>query len=355
MSAFSHQPLMDLAFISNWNGKFSGIEMNACFSNGVQNFNNLQVFPSSDELKKWGFSSGDCNQFNGGFESHFTGEVGENVETQMKIGAIAECESPTDAESDKVMQETSSDQNSIEKKRRKSNGYSVNSSHSKENIGGKGKRSKSNREERKPRSEQSNDKSSKEGGDDPTKSYIHVRARRGQATDSHSLAERVRREKISERMKLLQGLVPGCDKQVTGKALMLDEIINYVQSLQKQVEFLSMKLASVNPMFYNIDMEMEVCMEKPEKLQSLNAPLPSLQASCHTQPTIDYEAITASFANTTAFPTTTNYSLFNNSGSILLHDQRPTAFSEDNGNRGWSVEHQSQRFDHGGFNQMGSF
>ncbi|XP_076923175.1 transcription factor bHLH49-like [Bidens hawaiensis] len=76
--------------------------------------------------------------------------------------------------------------------------------------------------------------------------YIHVRARRGQATDSHSLAERVRREKISERMKYLQDLVPGCNK-ITGKAGMLDEIINYVQSLQKQVEFLSMKLATINP------------------------------------------------------------------------------------------------------------
>ncbi|KAJ4963921.1 hypothetical protein NE237_023860 [Protea cynaroides] len=76
--------------------------------------------------------------------------------------------------------------------------------------------------------------------------YIHVRARRGQATDSHSLAERVRREKISDRMKYLQDLVPGCNK-ITGKAGMLDEIINYVQSLQRQVEFLSMKLATVNP------------------------------------------------------------------------------------------------------------
>ncbi|GFY89702.1 cryptochrome-interacting basic-helix-loop-helix 1 [Actinidia rufa] len=67
--------------------------------------------------------------------------------------------------------------------------------------------------------------------------YIHVRARRGQATDSHSLAERVckEREKISERMKYLQDLVPGCNK-ITGKAGMLDEIINYVQSLQRQVE-----------------------------------------------------------------------------------------------------------------------
>ncbi|XP_061984898.1 transcription factor BHLH089-like isoform X2 [Populus nigra] len=79
----------------------------------------------------------------------------------------------------------------------------------------------------------------------PKQDYIHVRARRGQATDSHSLAERARREKISERMKILQDIVPGCNK-VTGKALVLDEIINYIQSLQRQVEFLSMKLEAVN-------------------------------------------------------------------------------------------------------------
>ncbi|KAL5544297.1 hypothetical protein UlMin_008081, partial [Ulmus minor] len=79
----------------------------------------------------------------------------------------------------------------------------------------------------------------------PKQDYIHVRARRGQATDSHSLAERARREKISERMKILQDLVPGCNK-VIGKAVVLDEIINYIQSLQRQVEFLSMKLETVN-------------------------------------------------------------------------------------------------------------
>ena len=107
------------------------------------------------------------------------------------------------------------------------------------------------------------DDSKRDNKDDakPTKDYIHVRARRGQATDSHSLAERVlnicflllilcrcfssnltmfdyyqaRREKISERMTMLQDLVPGCNR-ITGKAVMLDEIINYVQSLQRQVE-----------------------------------------------------------------------------------------------------------------------
>ncbi|KAH8516333.1 hypothetical protein Peur_047614 [Populus x canadensis] len=85
-----------------------------------------------------------------------------------------------------------------------------------------------------------------QSGEVPKENYFHVRARRGQATNSHSLAERVRREKISERMRMLQELVPGCNK-ITGKAVMLDEIINYVQSLQQQVEFLSMKLATVNP------------------------------------------------------------------------------------------------------------
>nr|QOJ43678.1 bHLH transcription factor [Dracaena cambodiana] len=96
--------------------------------------------------------------------------------------------------------------------------------------------------------------------------YIHVRARRGQATDSHSLAERVRRERISERMRYLQGLVPGCDK-ITGKAGMLDEIINYVQSLQRQVEFLSMKLAAVNP---RLDFNMESLFTKEMNLPCIS-------------------------------------------------------------------------------------
>ncbi|KAM0864520.1 hypothetical protein ACQ4PT_043861 [Festuca glaucescens] len=89
-------------------------------------------------------------------------------------------------------------------------------------------------------------RSKQAAADEPPRDYVHVRARRGQATDSHSLAERVRREKITIKMKFLQDLVPGCNK-VIGKALMLDEIINYVQSLQQQVEFLSMKLSTVNP------------------------------------------------------------------------------------------------------------
>ncbi|KAH0462162.1 hypothetical protein IEQ34_009737 [Dendrobium chrysotoxum] len=105
---------------------------------------------------------------------------------------------------------------------------------------------------------------------EPPKDYIHVRARRGQATDSHSLAERVRREKISQRMKLLQDLVPGCNK-ITGKALMLDEIINYVQSLQRQVEFLSMKLATLNP---RLDCNLANVVSKEPSMGQTNTSLP---------------------------------------------------------------------------------
>ncbi|XVF12304.1 hypothetical protein REPUB_Repub08aG0104500 [Reevesia pubescens] len=118
------------------------------------------------------------------------------------------------------------------------------------NNSGRGKRSKSNeKEEEKP------------------KEVVHVRARRGQATDSHSLAERVRRGKINERLKCLQDIVPGCYKTM-GMAVMLDEIINYVQSLQNQVEFLSMKLTAASTYYdFNSEsdaMEREKAQEKKE-------------------------------------------------------------------------------------------
>ncbi|KAK6133703.1 hypothetical protein DH2020_032613 [Rehmannia glutinosa] len=119
---------------------------------------------------------------------------------------------------------------------------SNNNNHDKSNVpnGGDGKRMKVvGSDENKVEDEENSGKEAEKPAkpaEPPKQDYIHVRARRGQATDSHSLAERARREKISERMKILQDLVPGCNK-VIGKALVLDEIINYIQSLQRQVEF----------------------------------------------------------------------------------------------------------------------
>ncbi|PIA33285.1 hypothetical protein AQUCO_04100009v1 [Aquilegia coerulea] len=115
-----------------------------------------------------------------------------------------------------------------------------------------------------------NSKRGKKGKDnekqvEKPKEVIHVRARRGQATDSHSLAERVRREKINEKLRCLQDLVPGCYKTM-GMAVMLDEIIQYVQSLQNQVEFLSMKLTAASS-FYDFNSEMDVT----QTMQGTNA------------------------------------------------------------------------------------
>ncbi|XP_074320859.1 transcription factor UNE12-like [Silene latifolia] len=72
----------------------------------------------------------------------------------------------------------------------------------------------------------------------PPTSRPRMRARRGQATDPHSIAERLRRERIAERMRGLQELVPSCNK--TDRAAMLDEIVNYVKFLRLQVKVLSM-------------------------------------------------------------------------------------------------------------------
>ncbi|KAL8548107.1 hypothetical protein ACS0TY_007432 [Phlomoides rotata] len=65
-----------------------------------------------------------------------------------------------------------------------------------------------------------------------------VRARRGQATDPHSIAERLRRERIAERIRALQEIVPSVNK--TDRAAMLDEIVDYVKFLRLQVKVLSM-------------------------------------------------------------------------------------------------------------------
>ncbi|KAL5979317.1 hypothetical protein ACLOJK_019215 [Asimina triloba] len=214
------------------------------------------------------------------------------------------------------------------KNRKRRDGPSMNPPQPKKKCGGGGGDVKENKE-KKAKASKKNEKAATE---EAPKGYIHVRARRGQATDSHSLAERVRREKISERMKMLQGLVPGCDK-VTGKAMMLDEIINYVQSLQNQVEFLSMKLASVNPIFYGFSTDLDDYESKSEKLKSIASPLPSLELSNHNPGAAfatDHAATATTATSTTAttpFPVH-NYDLLDTSVAVLLNGQRSNSFSQ---------------------------
>ncbi|XWS24773.1 hypothetical protein CRYUN_Cryun27aG0013000 [Craigia yunnanensis] len=64
-----------------------------------------------------------------------------------------------------------------------------------------------------------------------------VRAKRGFATHPRSIAERVRRTRISDRIRKLQELVPNMDKQ-TNTADMLEEAVEYVKYLQRQIQVL---------------------------------------------------------------------------------------------------------------------
>lgn len=69
-----------------------------------------------------------------------------------------------------------------------------------------------------------------------------IRAKRGCATHPRSIAERMRRTRISERMKKLQDLFPNMDKQ-TNTADMLDLAVDFIKDLQKQVQTLTDKKA----------------------------------------------------------------------------------------------------------------
>ncbi|CAN6338919.1 unnamed protein product [Urochloa humidicola] len=63
-------------------------------------------------------------------------------------------------------------------------------------------------------------------------------AKRRRAAEVHNLSERRRRDRINEKMKALQELIPHCNK--TDKASMLDEAIEYLKSLQLQLQMMWM-------------------------------------------------------------------------------------------------------------------
>lgn len=61
--------------------------------------------------------------------------------------------------------------------------------------------------------------------------------KRSRAAEVHNLSERRRRDRINEKMRALQELIPNCNK--VDKASMLDEAIEYLKTLQVQVQSLT--------------------------------------------------------------------------------------------------------------------
>ncbi|XP_047315870.1 transcription factor PIF1-like [Impatiens glandulifera] len=71
--------------------------------------------------------------------------------------------------------------------------------------------------------------------------------KRSRAAEVHNQSERRRRDRINVKMKALQDLIPRCNK--SDKASMLDEAIEYLKSLQMQVQMMSMGCTMVPMMF----------------------------------------------------------------------------------------------------------
>ncbi|KAG6426984.1 hypothetical protein SASPL_111223 [Salvia splendens] len=76
--------------------------------------------------------------------------------------------------------------------------------------------------------------------------------KRSRAAEVHNLSERRRRDRINEKMRALQELIPRCNK--SDKASMLDEAIEYLKSLQLQVQMMSMSCGMV-PMMYPVGVQ----------------------------------------------------------------------------------------------------
>nr|GMD59367.1 transcription factor UNE10-like [Ipomoea batatas] len=83
-----------------------------------------------------------------------------------------------------------------------------------------------------------------------------VSTKRSRAAAIHNQSERKRRDKINQRMKTLQKLVPNSSK--TDKASMLDEVIEYLKQLQAQVQMMSRM--NMSPMMFPLAMQQQLQM-----------------------------------------------------------------------------------------------
>uniref|UniRef100_A0A2K2AJV7 BHLH domain-containing protein n=1 Tax=Populus trichocarpa TaxID=3694 RepID=A0A2K2AJV7_POPTR len=106
-------------------------------------------------------------------------------------------------------------------------------------------------------------------GNNPTKRSGSTR--RSRAAEVHNLSERRRRDRINEKMRALQELIPHCYK--TDKASMLDEAIEYLKSLQLQLQVMWMGGGMAPMLFPGVQHFMS--------RMGMGPPLPSMQNPMH--------------------------------------------------------------------------
>ncbi|KAI3726863.1 hypothetical protein L1987_66669 [Smallanthus sonchifolius] len=88
-------------------------------------------------------------------------------------------------------------------------------------------------------------------------------SRRSRAAAIHNQSERRRRERINQKMKALQKLVPNANK--TDKASMLDEVIDYLKKLQAHVQI--MKNMSIPPQQMMIPVPLQLQQQQLQQQQ----------------------------------------------------------------------------------------
>ncbi|KAL2336866.1 hypothetical protein Fmac_011312 [Flemingia macrophylla] len=127
-----------------------------------------------------------------------------------------------------------------------------------------------------------------EDGDEEKKNTANgkssVSTKRSRAAAIHNQSERKRRDKINQRMKTLQKLVPNSSK--TDKASMLDEVIEYLKQLQAQVQMMNrinmssmmlpltmqqqLQMSMMSPMGMGLGMRMGMGMGMGIDMSSIN-------------------------------------------------------------------------------------
>ncbi|ESW12806.1 hypothetical protein PHAVU_008G144300 [Phaseolus vulgaris] len=123
-----------------------------------------------------------------------------------------------------------------------------------------------------------------------------VSTKRSRAAAIHNQSERKRRDKINQRMKTLQKLVPNSSK--TDKASMLDEVIEYLKQLQAQVQMMNrinmssmmlpltmqqqLQMSMMSPMGMGLGMGMGMGMGMGLDMNSMNrANIPAIPPVLH--------------------------------------------------------------------------